>query len=185
MFTTIIFIIVLGILVLVHEFGHFYVAKKAGMKVEEFGFGFPPRIFGIKRGETIYSINWIPFGGFVKIYGENGENENDPRSFASKSAGSKAKVIVAGVIMNFLLAVIFLSFANRSRPFLPLSLVTVSWESAMCLSSRRILSKTTKVPVNMPSFIMSNILPSIIAEVSRKIAFSTFFKQVSVIFKAL
>ncbi|OHB16975.1 MAG: RIP metalloprotease RseP [Parcubacteria group bacterium RIFCSPLOWO2_01_FULL_40_65] len=112
MFTTIIFIIVLGILVLVHEFGHFYVAKKAGMKVEEFGFGFPPRIFGIKRGETIYSINWIPFGGFVKIYGENGENENDPRSFASKSAGSKAKVIVAGVIMNFLLAVIFLSFAN-------------------------------------------------------------------------
>ena len=73
MFTVIIFIIVLGVLVLVHEFGHFYVAKKAGMKVEEFGFGFPPRMFGIKRGETIYSINWIPFGGFVKIFGENGE----------------------------------------------------------------------------------------------------------------
>lgn len=112
MFTVIIFIIVLGILVLVHEFGHFYVAKKAGMKVEEFGFGFPPRLFGIKRGETIYSINWIPFGGFVKIYGENGENENDPRSFASKSAGRRAKVIVAGVAMNLLLAVLFLSFAN-------------------------------------------------------------------------
>ncbi|TSC90302.1 MAG: hypothetical protein G01um10142_442 [Parcubacteria group bacterium Gr01-1014_2] len=97
---------------LVHEFGHFYVAKKAGMKVEEFGFGFPPRIFGIKRGETIYSINWIPFGGFVKVYGENGENENDPRSFASKPAGKRAEVIVAGVVMNFLLAVVFLSFAN-------------------------------------------------------------------------
>ena len=112
MFTVIIFIIVLGILVFVHEFGHFYVAKKAGMKVEEFGFGFPPRLFGIKRGETIYSINWIPFGGFVKVYGENGENENDPRSFASKPAGKRAKVIVAGVIMNLLLAVVFLSFAN-------------------------------------------------------------------------
>ena len=97
---------------MVHEFGHFYVAKKAGMKVEEFGFGFPPRLFGIKRGETIYSINWIPFGGFVKVYGENGENENDPRSFASKSAGLRAKVIVAGVLMNLFLAVVFLGFAN-------------------------------------------------------------------------
>jgi regulator of sigma E protease len=112
MFTVLIFIIVLGILVLVHEFGHFYVAKKAGMRVDEFGFGFPPRIFGIKRGETNYSINWIPFGGFVKIYGENGENENDSRSFVSKPAGKRAKVIVAGVVMNLLLAVVFLSFAN-------------------------------------------------------------------------
>lgn len=112
MFTVIIFIIVLGVLVLVHEFGHFYVAKKAGMKVEEFGFGFPPRLFGLKKGETTYSINLIPFGGFVKIYGENGENENDPRSFASKSVGLRAKVIVAGVVMNLLLAVVFLSFGN-------------------------------------------------------------------------
>lgn len=112
MLTVIIFIVVLGILVLVHEFGHFYVAKKAGMKVEEFGFGFPPRIFGIKKGETIYSINWIPFGGFVKVYGENGENENDPRSFVSKPAGVRSKVIVAGVAMNLLLAVVFLSFGN-------------------------------------------------------------------------
>src|SRR3989344_4036855 len=109
MLTAIIFIIVLGVLVLVHEFGHFYVAKKAGMRVDEFGFGFPPRIFGIKKGETIYSINWIPFGGFVKIYGENGEGEDDSRSFASKPAGQRAKVIVAGVLMNLLLAVVFLS----------------------------------------------------------------------------
>lgn len=112
MITTIIFIVVLGLLVLVHEFGHFYVAKKAGMKVEEFGFGFPPRIFGVKRGETVYSLNWIPFGGFVKIYGEGGEGEDDPKSFASKSAGKRAKVIVAGVLMNFLLAAVFLGFGN-------------------------------------------------------------------------
>ena len=65
-----IFILILGILVLVHEFGHFIAAKKKGVLVEEFGFGFPPRIFGKKFGETIYSINLIPFGGFVKLFGE-------------------------------------------------------------------------------------------------------------------
>ncbi len=97
---------------LVHEFGHFYVAKKAGMKVEEFGFGFPPRFFGIKKGETVYSINWIPFGGFVKIYGESGEGEGNPRSFVSKSLGARAKVIVAGVLMNLLLAAVLLGFGN-------------------------------------------------------------------------
>lgn len=112
MLTIIIFIIVLGILVLVHEFGHFYVAKKAGMRVDEFGFGFPPRIFGVKRGETVYSINWIPFGGFVKIYGEDGQDEESPRSFASKTAGKRAKVIVAGVLMNLLLATVLLGLGN-------------------------------------------------------------------------
>lgn len=112
MLTAIIFIIVLGVLVLAHEAGHFYVAKKAGMKVEEFGFGFPPRIIGVKKGETVYSINWIPFGGFVKIYGEDGSGESDSRSFASKPAGQRAKVIVAGVLMNLILAAVFLSLGN-------------------------------------------------------------------------
>ena len=60
---------VLGVLVLVHELGHFIVARRSGMKVEEFGFGFPPKLFGIKRGEKVYSIKLIPFGGFVKIFG--------------------------------------------------------------------------------------------------------------------
>lgn len=112
MITAIIFIIVLGVLVLVHEFGHFITAKKAGMKVEEFGFGFPPRIFGIKKGETIYSINWIPFGGFVKILGEGGEDASNPRSFASQKAGTRAKVIVAGVVMNLILAYVLLTVGN-------------------------------------------------------------------------
>ncbi|OGK35614.1 hypothetical protein A3F60_01470 [Candidatus Roizmanbacteria bacterium RIFCSPHIGHO2_12_FULL_39_8] len=66
----IIFLIILGILVLVHEFGHFIAAKKNGVLVEEFGFGFPPRLIGKKIGETIYSFNLIPFGGFVKLFGE-------------------------------------------------------------------------------------------------------------------
>lgn len=69
--TIIAFILILSILVLVHEAGHFFVAKLLKIKVEEFGFGLPPRIFGIKYGETLYSLNWLPIGGFVKLYGED------------------------------------------------------------------------------------------------------------------
>ena len=112
MITGIIFIIVLGVLVFVHEFGHFIFAKRAGMKVEEFGLGFPPRLWGIKKGETLYSINLIPFGGFVKILGEGGEEANNPRSFSSKAVGPRLKVIIAGVTMNFFLAVVLLMATN-------------------------------------------------------------------------
>ena len=101
--TIITFIVILGLLVFVHEFGHFIMAKRAGMKVEEFGFGFPPRLFGIRKGETIYSINWIPLGGFVKILGENGES-TDSRSFSSKGFWARLSVLVAGVTMNVIFA---------------------------------------------------------------------------------
>ncbi|MBP9822154.1 MAG: site-2 protease family protein [Candidatus Pacebacteria bacterium] len=111
MLTAIIFIIVIGVLVLVHEFGHFVMAKRAGMKVEEFGFGFPPRMVGWKRGETLYSINWIPFGGFVKILGEDGD-ERGSRSFGSASFLNRILVLLAGVIMNFLLAAFLLMIVN-------------------------------------------------------------------------
>src|SRR3989344_4592413 len=112
MITALIFIAVIGVLVVVHEFGHFIVAKRAGMKVEEFGVGFPPRLFGIKKGETTSSISWIRFGGFVKIYGEDGEHRDAPRSFSSKPIGTRLKVIVAGVTMNFLLAAFLLMLGN-------------------------------------------------------------------------
>ena len=88
-------------------------AKRAGMRVDEFGFGFPPKLFSITRGETRYSINLIPFGGFVKIMGEDGEERETPRSFTSKSAGSRALVIAAGVLMNLALAIVLLSFDAR------------------------------------------------------------------------
>ncbi len=114
MITLIIFIAVLSVLVFVHEFGHFVMAKRAGMKVEEFGFGFPPRLFGIKRGETEYSINWIPFGGFVKILGEDGEQKDNPRSFAFAGIRVRSGVVIAGVIMNFLLAVVLLTIVNAT-----------------------------------------------------------------------
>nr|MBD3359294.1 RIP metalloprotease RseP [Candidatus Buchananbacteria bacterium] len=108
--TVLIFIIILGLLVFVHEFGHFITAKKMGMKVEEFGFGFPPRAWS-KKGKdgVVYSVNWIPLGGFVKIKGEEGGNREDPDSFAYKKPWKRAIVLSAGVFMNFLLCAVLLS----------------------------------------------------------------------------
>jgi regulator of sigma E protease len=109
LFTIIVFLLILSLLIFVHELGHFVMARRVGAKVEEFGFGFPPRIFGIHRGETIYSLNWIPIGGFVKILGEDGEDRDNPRSINSKSIWQRAQVSSAGVIMNFILAAALLS----------------------------------------------------------------------------
>lgn len=108
------FVAVLAILILVHEFGHFIVAKKSGIRVDEFGLGFPPKLWGKKFGETTYTLNAIPFGGFVKIFGEdpNNENTNGPdrlRSFVHKPRYIEALVLVAGVAFNFLFACILLS----------------------------------------------------------------------------
>ncbi len=102
-----IFFIVLSILILVHEFGHYWIAKKSGIWVEEFGFGLPPRLVGKKIGETIYSINLFPFGGFVRLHGEQEEEgiTNPNRAFLNKSKKTRFLVVIAGVIMNFLLAV--------------------------------------------------------------------------------
>jgi regulator of sigma E protease len=102
------FIIVLSVLVLVHEFGHFITARKSGILVEEFGFGIPPKIFGFKKGETLYSINLLPFGGFVRLHGENfGDTVTQKdRSYLGKSKKVRSMVVVAGVLMNFLLAIV-------------------------------------------------------------------------------
>lgn len=104
----VLFILIFSLVILAHELGHFYFAKRAGMRVEEFGIGLPPRIVGIKKGETIYSINWIPLGGFVRVYGENEEARGDKRSFASKGPGQRIMFIVGGVLMNFVLAAVVL-----------------------------------------------------------------------------
>lgn len=97
----------------VHEFGHFWIAKRNGVRVDEFGFGFPPRILWKKIGETIYSLNLLPLGGFVRIWGEDmEEGQNDPRSFATKSVGQRARIIAAGVVMNIILAIVILSFIS-------------------------------------------------------------------------
>lgn len=124
----VIFIIILLVLVLVHEFGHFFTAKRFGIRVDEFGFGFPPKLFSFKYGETEYSLNLLPLGGFVKIFGENfeeadfvevgflGKEENTEkaelakRSLANKPKWQQAMVLFAGIFANFLLAWLLFSF---------------------------------------------------------------------------
>lgn len=96
-------------MVIVHEFGHFYTAKKFDIRVDEFGFGFPPKLFGKKYGETEYTFNLLPLGGFVKIFGENPNEENisgpdSERSFVNKPRWQQAIVLFGGVFANFLLA---------------------------------------------------------------------------------
>jgi len=112
--TIIVAILILGILIFAHELGHFLSAKKAGVKVEEFGFGFPPRIFSFKKGETIYSLNLIPIGGFVKIYGEERDGNETKSKFAfyNKPAWQRAIILLAGVFMNLVVAAIFLSIVH-------------------------------------------------------------------------
>jgi len=127
MITILVFIIILGILVLVHELGHFVVARLNGIKAEEFGLGFPPRAVGFVRSEktgkwlwvrgskavisknTVYSLNWFPIGGFVKIKGEDGDGKKEQDSFSSKPAWARVLVLAAGVLMNFFFAWLLLS----------------------------------------------------------------------------
>ena len=121
--TILVFLLILSVLVLVHELGHFITAKIFKIKVEEFGFGLPPRVFGIKYGETLYSLNLLPIGGFVKLYGEDDTGggklkvessklkvKDESRAFYVRPIWQRATVIVAGVFMNFVLAVAIISF---------------------------------------------------------------------------
>jgi len=119
-----IFFIILLVLIIVHEFGHFFSAKRFGVRVDEFGFGFPPKLFKIKKGETEYSFNALPFGGFVKIFGESPDEESltgpdAGRSLLNKPKWKQAVVLFAGVFANFLLAWFLFSVSFMSG--LPMS----------------------------------------------------------------
>ncbi len=109
-----IFLATLSVLVLIHELGHMIIAKKRGVLVEEFGFGLPPRIFGIKMGKTLYSINLLPFGGFVKLYGEEYDEKIKINlrkfAFSYKNPWEKALIIIGGVIGNFILGWLIYSY---------------------------------------------------------------------------
>ena len=107
--TILVFIAMLVVIILAHELGHFVTAKIAGVRVEEFGIGFPPRLLSIKRGDTIYSINAFPIGGFVKVAGE--EDPSAPGGLASKSIPARLLFLSAGSIMNLLLPLLLLSIA--------------------------------------------------------------------------
>ncbi|MBU3942890.1 site-2 protease family protein [Patescibacteria group bacterium] len=105
-----IFIAIISLLLLVtlHELGHFLFAKKFGVRVDEFGIGYPPRLFGKKIGETLYSWNLLPLGGFVKIYGHE-ERINDPRSFTTKPFWQKSVIILGGVAVFWVIATVLLT----------------------------------------------------------------------------
>jgi regulator of sigma E protease len=105
-------------LMIIHEFGHFIIAKKFGVRVDEFGIGYPPRIFGKKIGETIYSINWIPLGAFVRIYGEEG-GLDDYRSFTNLKIWQRVLIVIGGVAAFWITAIILFSIVFAMGADLP------------------------------------------------------------------
>lgn len=115
----ILFLVILAILVFVHELGHFLAAKYFGVRVDEFAIGFPPKIFSFKKGETDYVINLIPFGGYVKIFGENPDEDSisgadSERSLVNKNRGIQATVLLSGIIGNIILAWFLISVGLMS-----------------------------------------------------------------------
>ncbi len=140
------FFLGLGVVVCIHEFGHFIVAKMVGIRVERFAFGFGPRLFGIKKGETDYCVNLLPLGGYVKMLGQEdfaplkGDEQRDPRSFAAKSVGQRFAVISAGVIMNVIgaaIGFIIVGLAGLQQPApvvggavegFPADTATITWQ---------------------------------------------------------
>lgn len=116
--TILLFIFILGALVVIHELGHFVTARLSNVRVLEFGVGFPPRAKVLRnKGETVYTLNWLPIGGFVKLEGEDGDEADDPRSFSSQSLSKRLLILVAGVVMNVLLAfAIFTGIALFADP---------------------------------------------------------------------
>ena len=120
--TILLFFLILGGLVLVHELGHFVTARLAGVRVLEFGIGFPPRAKVLRAGgETLYTLNWLPIGGFVKLEGEDGDDGNDPRSFVRARLPTKLVILVSGVAMNLFVAFfIFTTIAWLATPYVGL-----------------------------------------------------------------
>jgi regulator of sigma E protease len=133
--TLISFIVLLGILIFVHEFGHFLAARIAGVGVLKFSLGFGPKIFGRKIGETEYVLSWIPLGGFVKLLGESGNEELQPedekRSFYKQPTWKRMLIVLAGPVFNFLLAVlIFIIVLMYGLPSLTAEVGQVQKDSA-------------------------------------------------------
>lgn len=104
--TILAFLFLLLVLVMVHEAGHALLARLMGVRVEEFGFGFPPRLLARRIGQTLYSLNVLPIGGFVRLTGEDDAEADDPRSFARQPRGQRALILAGGILANLLLAVV-------------------------------------------------------------------------------
>lgn len=140
MMTILIFVAVIAALIIVHELGHFVVAKLSGMRVDEFGLGYPPRALTVATiGETTYTLNWLPFGGFVKIYGENGDG-TDSRAFGKRPRILQAFVLIAGIAMNILLAYVLIT-------------------STLVMGTPRALSESDLVNAKNVELMVANVLP--------------------------
>jgi regulator of sigma E protease len=172
-----IFIVSLAVLILVHEFGHFIVAKKSGIRVDEFGLGFPPKLLSKKWGETTYTLNAIPFGGFVRIFGEDAHSteiteENKSRSFVYKSKWIQAAVLVAGVAMNLLFA------------WLLISLLLLHTDGAMAFAHAAQITYliTKETIIGLGSFLWHIIsFHADFSQVSGVVGIASIFKQASLV----
>lgn len=141
-----IFIVVIVALIVVHELGHFIAAKLSGMRVDEFGLGYPPRAMVLaNKGGTLYTLNWLPFGGFVKIFGEDGEKEQEAgaggsRAFSKRPRILQAVVLVAGITMNLLFAYVLIT-------------------SALIMGTPRALSDSELANARDTQLMVANVLP--------------------------
>ncbi|MFA7252524.1 MAG: RIP metalloprotease RseP [Candidatus Paceibacterota bacterium] len=147
--TIILFLVVLAVLIFVHELGHFLVAKKSGIRVDEFAIGFPPKIFGWTRGETKYVLNLIPFGGYVKIFGENPDDESisgpdSARSFVKAKKWKQISVLLAGIAFNIIFAWLLISISFMFGSLVPVGEGTDGQYSKYIKDSQVVLTGVLK-----------------------------------------
>ncbi len=159
------FLVILLVLVIVHEFGHFITAKLVNMRVDEFAFGFPPRIFAKQKGETTYAINALPLGGYVSIWGENGEPDDaaktHPRAFSNRPKWAQLLVLVAGVTMNMLLA--FLIFVGTSFGSVQMSSDDPTYGSRIQHAALTVVDATPDSPAYKAGIVPGSVLIKIVS----------------------
>ena len=161
--TILVFIFVLGILVFVHEFGHFLAARRLGIRVEEFAFGFPPTLWRKKVGNTTYKINAVPIGGYVKLYGEEGQHKKELNSFVAKPVWVRMIVVAAGVLMNFVLT--FVLFWIGFSIGMPVTLTNPTDIPNAKITNQVIISDTQKgSPAALAGLSMGDIVLNINGE---------------------
>lgn len=165
----IIFIAILTLLILIHELGHFLAARANGVNVEEFGIGFPPRLVKIKRKNTIFSINAIPLGGFIKMLGEE-EEVNKKDSFSNKSIGQRFIILIAGVLANFILAILLFSIGfSIGMPLL--ASTTADHPYAKSIKDEvRIMSIKPDSPAEHASLVTGDVIENINGNIFRNTA---------------
>lgn len=164
--TIILFLVVLAVLIFVHELGHFIVAKKSGIRVDEFAVGFPPKILSWVRGETKYSLNLIPFGGYVKIFGENPDEESisgldSSRSFVNARKWKQVAILIAGIAFNIIFAWVLLSVSFMFGSLVPTGSVTNSYSKYVQDSHVVVTGTTPDSPAEKAGLLQGDRLLSV------------------------